>query len=225
MTIFNKNKKTGSFGFASCKAMADAIVSQIPTDSCIEKVELSKMGKGPDDKAGFFLNFYLKDDFVQDTATGRLLRLDSDGTLTVVLDGLRFANGVALAADESFVAVAECRGRTVVRLWLTGPRAGQRDHLVTDLPGYPDNISRGSDGLIWVAVASPVDPLVERFGVLSFPVGKIFHRGRLVGDFMGGSLAHEIVTEMLTIRDDLRRAEETTEAEADDSAPAKKDEL
>lgn len=105
-----------------------------------------------------------KDDFVQDTGTGRLVRRDPDGTVTVVLDGLRFANGVALAADESFVCVAECRGRTVVRLWLTGPRAGERDHLVTDLPGYPDNISRGSDGLIWVAVASPVDPLVERLG-------------------------------------------------------------
>lgn len=105
-----------------------------------------------------------KDDFVQDTATGRLLRRDPDGTVTVVLDRLRFANGVALAGDDSYVAVAECRGRTVVRLWLTGPRAGERDHLVTDLPGYPDNISRGSDGLIWVTLASPVDPLVERLG-------------------------------------------------------------
>jgi thioredoxin-like negative regulator of GroEL len=55
-------------------------------------------------------------------------------------------------------------------------------------------------------------PLIERFGVLSFPIGKIFHRGRLVGDFMGGTLAHEIVTEMLSIRDDLRRAEEAAEA-------------
>ncbi|PKH41433.1 SMP-30/Gluconolaconase/LRE-like region-containing protein [Nocardioides alpinus] len=105
-----------------------------------------------------------KDDFVQHTRTGRLLRRDPDGTVTVVLTGLAFANGVALSADESYVAVAECRGRTVVRLWLAGPRAGQRDHLVTDLPGYPDNISRGSDGLVWVAVASPVDPLVERLG-------------------------------------------------------------
>ena len=25
-------------------------------------------------------------------------------------------------------------------------------------PGYPDNIARGSDGLIWVTIASPVDP-------------------------------------------------------------------
>ena len=105
-----------------------------------------------------------KDDFVQDTATGRLVRRDPDGTVSVVLDGLRFANGVALAGDESHVCVAECRGRTVVRLWLTGPRAGERDHLVSDLPGYPDNISRGSDGLVWVALASPVDGLVERLG-------------------------------------------------------------
>ncbi|MCW2738090.1 SMP-30/gluconolactonase/LRE family protein [Nocardioides sp.] len=105
-----------------------------------------------------------KDDFVQDTRTGRLARRDPDGTVTVVLDGLAFANGVALAADESFVCVAETRARTVVRLWLTGPRAGERDLLAEDLPGYPDNISRGSDGLIWVTVASPVDPLVERLG-------------------------------------------------------------
>ena len=105
-----------------------------------------------------------KDDFVQDTRTGRLLRRDPDGTVEVVLTGLAFANGVALSADESYVAVAETRGRTVVRLWLTGPRAGERDHLARGLPGYPDNISRGSDGLVWVTIASPVDGLVERLG-------------------------------------------------------------
>ncbi|WP_028644506.1 SMP-30/gluconolactonase/LRE family protein [Nocardioides sp. URHA0020] len=103
-----------------------------------------------------------KDDFVQDTRTGRLARLSPDGSLEVVLDGLAFANGVALSADESFVAVAETGARTVVRWWLTGPRAGTRDLLVADLPGYPDNIARGSDGLIWVSIASPIDPLVER---------------------------------------------------------------
>lgn len=117
-----------------------------------------------------------KDDFVQDTGTGRLVRRDPDGTVSVVLESLRFANGVALAADESFVCVAECRGRTVVRLWLTGPRAGERDHLVTDLPGYPDNISRGSDGLIWVAVASPIDPLVERLGSAPLAVRRLVTR-------------------------------------------------
>jgi len=68
---------------------------------------------------------------------------------------------VALAADESYVCVAESGRRTVVRLWLRGERAGQHEYLVSDLPGYPDNIALGSDGLVWVAIASPTDPLVE----------------------------------------------------------------
>jgi sugar lactone lactonase YvrE len=102
-----------------------------------------------------------KDDLVRNTHTGRLLRLSEDGEVEVVLDGLGFANGVALAADESFVAVAETAERTVVRHWLTGPLTGSRDLLVGDLPGYPDNIARGSDGLIWVSISSPRDPVVE----------------------------------------------------------------
>lgn len=105
-----------------------------------------------------------KDDFVQDTASGRLLALRPDGDVQTVLDGLRFANGVALAPDESFVVVAETRGRTLVRHWLSGDRAGTRDLLVAELPGYPDNIARGSDGLVWVSLASPTDPVVERLG-------------------------------------------------------------
>jgi sugar lactone lactonase YvrE len=102
-----------------------------------------------------------KADFVEDTRTGRLLCRRADGTVEVHLEGLAFANGVALAADESFVCVAETARRTVVRLWLTGERAGTSDLLVDDLPGYPDNIARGSDGLVWVTIASPLDPVVE----------------------------------------------------------------
>lgn len=102
-----------------------------------------------------------KHDFLHVTRTGRLLRRDPDGTVDVVLEGLAFANGVALAADESYVAVAESSTRTVVRRWLTGPRAGERDLLVPDLPGYPDNIARGTDGLVWVTIGTPTDPLIE----------------------------------------------------------------
>ncbi len=101
-------------------------------------------------------------DIAENTATGRLLRRRPDGTVTVEVDGLRFANGVALSADGAFVAVAESAGRSVVRRWLTGPRTGLVDHLVADLPGYPDNIALGTDGLVWVTIASPTDPVVER---------------------------------------------------------------
>lgn len=99
-----------------------------------------------------------KHEVVHATRTGRLIRLAPDGTTTVVRDGLSFANGVALSSDESFVVVAETVGRTVVRHWLDGR---PDDHLVTDLPGYPDNVALGSDGLIWVTIASPTDPVVE----------------------------------------------------------------
>jgi sugar lactone lactonase YvrE len=103
-----------------------------------------------------------KADLTENTASGRLLRRRADGSVEEVVTGLRFANGVALSADESYVAVAESGGRTVVRHWLTGPRSGRTDLLASDLPGYPDNISRGSDGLIWVTLASPVSAVLER---------------------------------------------------------------
>ena len=113
-----------------------------------------------------------KDDFVQNTRTGRLLKLATDGSIEVVLDGLAFANGVALSKDEDFVAVAESGARTVVRRWLTGNRAGMRDLLCQNLPGYPDNIARGSDGLIWVTIGSPTDPVVERLQTAPMPLRK-----------------------------------------------------
>ena len=103
-----------------------------------------------------------KEDFVRNTRTGRLLRRAPDGTVTTVLDGLAFANGVALSAAEDFVCVAETGARTVARYWISGPNKGMRDRLCSDLPGYPDNIARGTDGLIWISIASPTDPLVER---------------------------------------------------------------
>lgn len=114
-----------------------------------------------------------KDDFVQNTRTGRLMKLTTDGTVEVVLDGLAFANGVALSAAEDFVCVAETGARTVVRRWLTGNRAGMRDLLCQGLPGYPDNIARGTDGLIWITIASPIDPLVERLQTGPMPLRKL----------------------------------------------------
>jgi len=115
-------------------------------------------------------------DLTEDTRTGRLLVRRADGSVEVVLDGLGFANGVALAADESYVAVAESAGHTVVRRWLTGDEAGTTDHLVDDLPGHPDNISRGSDGLIWVAVASAPMRSLARAQRAPVPLRKLASR-------------------------------------------------
>ncbi|MGZ4458883.1 MAG: SMP-30/gluconolactonase/LRE family protein [Nocardioidaceae bacterium] len=117
-----------------------------------------------------------KADMVENTTSGRLLRRAPDGTVEVLLEGLRFANGVALSEDESYVAVAESTGRTVKRLWLTGVRAGRVDHLAPELPGYPDNIALGSDGLVWVTIASPTDRLLERLMTGPMPLRRLAWR-------------------------------------------------
>jgi hypothetical protein len=100
-------------------------------------------------------------DLMEHSGTGRLLRRDPSGRVEVLMTGLQFANGVALAADESFVAVAETGAYRISRLWLTGARAGERDILVDNLPGFPDNISTGTHGRLWVALPSPRNPLLD----------------------------------------------------------------
>jgi sugar lactone lactonase YvrE len=93
-----------------------------------------------------------KADLLEHSGTGRLLRRDPDGTLEVLLSGLQFANGVALAADESWVVVASTGSYRLDRVELP---SGKHTTLVEALPAFPDNISTGTDGLVWVALASP----------------------------------------------------------------------
>lgn len=95
-------------------------------------------------------------DVIERTASGRLLRRDPAGEVQVLIDQLEFANGVALADDESFVAVAETGAARILRVQLTGPQAGQTEVLIDGLPGMPDNLSTGTDGRIWVAIPAPM---------------------------------------------------------------------
>lgn len=101
-----------------------------------------------------------KNDLVEHTCTGRLLRRAPDGTVTTVLDGLAFANGVALLPGERGVLVAETATCRIRRVPLRGDGPGEPTTWVEDLPGHPDNIALGSDGLVWVTVASPTDPVL-----------------------------------------------------------------
>jgi sugar lactone lactonase YvrE len=101
-------------------------------------------------------------DILEHTSTGRLLRRDPDGTLTVLLADLKFGNGLVLSPDESMLLVAETGGYRIRRHHLTGPAAGRTDLFAENLAGFPDNMSLGSDGLLWVAIAAPRNPLVDR---------------------------------------------------------------
>jgi hypothetical protein len=55
-------------------------------------------------------------------------------------------------------------------VWLRGEWAGTAEVFVDPLTGYPDNISLGSDGLIWVAVVSPKTAQLAKVQALPGPV-------------------------------------------------------
>jgi sugar lactone lactonase YvrE len=97
-------------------------------------------------------------DLMEHGGHGRLLMYDPEsGLATTVLDGINFANGVAVSHDQSFVLVNETGTYRVLRYWISGPRAGQSEPLIEALPSFPDNISTGREGRFWIALVSPRD--------------------------------------------------------------------
>jgi sugar lactone lactonase YvrE len=103
-------------------------------------------------------------DIAEHGGHGRLLVYDPEtGNVATLLDGINFANGVAVSHDQMSVLVVETGTYRVLRHWIRGPRNGVTEPFIEALPSFPDNISRGSDGIYWIALVSPRNPLLDRF--------------------------------------------------------------
>ena len=110
---------------------------------------------------GFFdtMHSYLLS-MLRGAADGQLLKWDpKTRETTVLMDGLAYANGVALSSDESWIAVVETNFARVHRYWLSGAKRGTTELLVDQLPGMADGISRSTDGGFWVGLVVPLTPL------------------------------------------------------------------
>ena len=91
-------------------------------------------------------------DSIESRPTGRLLCYDPrNGKTTTLLDNYRYANGVCIAHDGRSLFFAESWACRVHRYWFDGPKSGQVECVIKDMPGYPDNINRASDGGYWMA--------------------------------------------------------------------------
>ncbi len=107
-------------------------------------------------------------DIIEQSSTGRILEYDPATRSTrVVAKGLSFANGVALSQDEKDLFVAET-GK--YRVWKIPTEARELDIaqggaqarvLLDNLPGYPDNLMRGTDGKIWMGLTKPRSQVVD----------------------------------------------------------------
>jgi sugar lactone lactonase YvrE len=115
-------------------------------------------------------------DLLEHQPNGRLLAWDpKTQKARTLLPGIYFANGVAVSPDQSFVLVAETGMYRVQRLWLSGPKAGQSDVFIDNLPGFPDGIMSnrdksptGQDKLadrqdkFWLALVTPRQSLFDK---------------------------------------------------------------
>jgi ribose transport system permease protein len=101
-------------------------------------------------------------DALESRGNGRIICWDPKTNKTqTVLRGLVFPNGICIEPNGQSLLFAESWGCRVNRYWFDGPKRGTVEVLVSELPGYPDNINRSSDGNYWVALLGMRSPALD----------------------------------------------------------------
>ena len=101
-------------------------------------------------------------DLMEHGGHGRVYRYDpATNDTSIILDGLNFANGVAISEDQHYLMVNETGSYRVLRHWLVGENSGETDVAIDNLPGFPDNINNGLNGRYWVGLVAPRNKLLD----------------------------------------------------------------
>lgn len=101
-------------------------------------------------------------DALESRGNGRLICYDPrNGTTKTILRDLQFPNGICMAGDGESFFFAETWGCRINRYYFDGPKAGRVEVMIPDLPGYPDNINRASDGTFWLALVGMRSPAMD----------------------------------------------------------------
>ena len=109
-----------------------------------------------------FPMFQFTADILEHRPNGRLLAYDPKTQKTrTIFKGIYFANGVAVSPDQSFVLVAETGRYRVNRIWLNGPKQGQSEVFIDNLPGFPDGILSNHKDKFWLAIVTPRDHVLD----------------------------------------------------------------
>lgn len=101
-------------------------------------------------------------DIMEHGGHGRVFRFEpANGETSMLMDGLNYANGVAISDDQHFLMVNETGSYRVLRHWLDGSAAGQTEVVIDNLPGFPDNINNGFNGRFWVGLVAPRNKMLD----------------------------------------------------------------
>jgi ribose transport system permease protein len=101
-------------------------------------------------------------DALEARGNGRIICFDpKSGKTRTVLPNLQFPNGICMCRDGQSFLFAQTWGCSISRYYFDGPKSGKVEVVVPDLPGYPDNINRASDGGYWVALVGMRTPAFD----------------------------------------------------------------
>ena len=101
-------------------------------------------------------------DALEGRGNGRIICYDpKDGSSRTVLPKLQLPNGICVEPGGQSLLFAETWGCRVTRWYFDGPKKGQTEVIIENLPGYPDNINRASDGTYWCALCGMRSPVFD----------------------------------------------------------------
>jgi len=101
-------------------------------------------------------------DSLEARGNGRIICYEPRTNKThTVLRNLVFPNGIVMASDGQSLLFAESWACRISRYWFDGPKKGTVETVINDLPGYPDNLNRASDGNYWLAIMGVRSPVFD----------------------------------------------------------------
>ena len=101
-------------------------------------------------------------DSLEARGNGRIICYDQRTRKThTVLRDLLFPNGIVMTPDGQSLLFAESWACRISRYWFDGPKKGTVEPVISDLPGYPDNLNRASDGNYWLAIMGVRSPVFD----------------------------------------------------------------
>ena len=101
-------------------------------------------------------------DALEGRGNGRIICHDpKTGSTRTVLARRMFPNGICMTGDGCSLFFAETWAGRISRYWFQGPQKGRVQPIIVDMPGYPDNIRRASDGHFWVAMLGMRTPALD----------------------------------------------------------------
>ncbi len=101
-------------------------------------------------------------DALEGRGNGRIIEYDPrNGKTRTIIKNVLFPNGICMSHDGKSFLFAETWKHSISRHWVEGPKAGTTEVIIDNLPGFPDNINRSSDGKYWLALVGMRTPSLD----------------------------------------------------------------